>query len=322
MGTRPTYSAPLVTSLAALALLAVALFMTVPPLLAAVFGGGARGVDPAKAIVALVEEHDRLMVDYQARFNGRSVFFRPPAPVRPTPTPPAVPVERPIVTPPQRQEPQGPPPPPATYQGPPVIAVLGDRVLFRGAGARDAGQWIAVGEEVNGLKVLESNAPRSVRVAHQRGEYDVPLFNWDMPFFRDASEKGQPIPGLSNIPVTASTSSSSARTQPAQPAPARDRTRAVATPPAATFEPPVDDAEAARQRADEQGVDLPDGHGVDHVDDMHFHQGGEPDQPEFDPDFDPDAEPEEEVTDEAENDKQDDPDGQEQDEEPENASSM
>jgi len=252
MNTRFSMNGSLVTSLAALALMVITLLVTVPPLLGAVFGRSAQGTDPADRIAMHVEQHKELMDTYKARFNGRSVFFRPPPPPRRDP-PPQV-VETPVREEPKPPPPPppGPPPPPTNYQGPGVAVVLGDRVLFRNTTGRDGGTWIAVGEEKDGIEVVATNAPRSVTVRHQRGEYEVPVFNWEMPFFQDSSMAGQPIPGLISAP--SSPSSNDAAQQPSRPGqrtappPGAGRSRAV---------PTRSDA-SAREAAFEQGIEMPE----------------------------------------------------------------
>lgn len=318
MNMRQSLNGPLVTSIAAVSLLAIMLLATVPSLLAAAFGGGVRGQDPSDRIASHVQKHDELMTTYMERFNGRSVFFRPPAPVVAAPPPPP-PKEEPKREEPPPVRPTGPAPPPDKYQGPPVSIVLGDKVLFKGATARDSGLWISVGEEVNGLKVLETNAPKSVRVAYQRGEYDVPVFDWDMSFFRDPSEARKPMEGL--IVIGTGQPSPPPQPQP-QPRNTTGRERAVPVQPAPeapeAFDPPMDDEEAMRRAAEEQGIEPGD------LDEVDFHPAGEPDEPEFDPDFDPDADPdaegevdpEEEI--DLEEEPSEDPDNPDDPDDPEN----
>ena len=276
MNTRPSLSGSLVTSIIALVLLSVTVLASLPSVLAAAFGGGAGEKDPSDTIAALIDEHEALMATYQERFNGRSVFFRPPAPAPPK-REVRVREEPKHEVPKPEPPPPGPPPPPATYQGPAVSIVLGDKVLFKGPGGRSGGNWISVGEEVNGLKVLETNAPRSVRVSYQRGEYEVPVFNWDMPFFRDAEKAREPIESLIVTPMPTAPAPTPRATEPPS------RNRAVARS-AERREGPVDD-EDARRLAEERG-------GEDAVfDDGNHFTGGEPELPDFGPDYDPNAPP-------------------------------
>lgn len=124
------------------------------------FGGDA---DPAAALANSLKKHEQLAKVDRDRFDGRSAFFMPPAPVRNIPKPPP---------PPKIEKPLPPPAPviPAEYGGKKPIAVLGPIVYF------DNFQ-IKVGEESNGIKVLSTNAPWSVKLAHDGGEYEVSL--WD-----------------------------------------------------------------------------------------------------------------------------------------------
>lgn len=124
------------------------------------FGGDA---DPAAALANSLKKHEQLAKVDRDRFDGRSAFFMPPAPVRNIPKPPP---------PPKIEKPLPPPAPviPAEYGGKKPIAILGPIVYF------DNFQ-IKIGEESNGIKVLSTNAPWSVKLAHDGGEYEVSL--WD-----------------------------------------------------------------------------------------------------------------------------------------------
>lgn len=312
-------NAPLITSVAALALLGITLATTLPPLLSAAFGGSTEGPEPSDTIAGLVQEHDELLTTYKERFIGRSAFFRPMPPPKPLPPPPKPQPKPDRDEPPPQPVRPTPPPPPATYQGPPVSVVLGDKVLFKGSSTREASMWVKLGEEVNGLKVLAINAPKSVRVAHLRGEYDVPVFNWDMPFFRDASEARMPIEGL------IITGGSPAPIQDIPPQ-SRQRREAEARSFDAGSDLPIDDADIdAQQHAlEEQGID------PYAAQDTEFQVGDDEFDPELDEELDEaewddeewtdefdDAESDTDADDEELIDEEEDPDAVEDPEDPE-----
>ena len=125
------------------------------------FGGGS---DPSSSLSDALKRHEQLADASAKRFNGRSAFFMPPAPVRKAPKP---------VKPAEPPPPPPPPPPPSAprvYAGPKPVGAIGDLIFFA-----DQSQ-IRVGEERGGVKVLASSAPWSVRLAHAGGEYDVELW--------------------------------------------------------------------------------------------------------------------------------------------------
>jgi hypothetical protein len=174
---RPLAITPsLLTSLLALLVGLLVLLVYVPGLIGAAVKPAARGEDPSDVVAQLMEDHDREFEQYRERFLGRSFFFTPPAPPRPAPPP------RPVVKrdPPPRVDPQpvetGPPPPPPDYTGPSVIMVIGNEVWFKPMLADENTMRVRVGEERNGLRVLEANPPWSVRLGHKGGEYDVSIF--------------------------------------------------------------------------------------------------------------------------------------------------
>jgi hypothetical protein len=119
-------------------------------------------VEPSSALKDSLQKHEQLAKLDRDRFDGRSAFFMPPAPVRPVPKPPP---------PPKDVKPPEPPAPiiPAEYTGKKPIAVLGPTVYF------DSFQ-VKVGEESNGIKVIATNAPWSVKLGHEGGVYDVPIW--------------------------------------------------------------------------------------------------------------------------------------------------
>ena len=124
------------------------------------FGGD---VDPSAALENSLKKHEQLAKVDRDRFDGRSAFFKPPEPVRNIPKPPP---------PPKVEKPLPPPEPviPAEYGGKRPTSVLGSIVFF------DNFQ-IKVGEQENGIKVIATNAPWSVKLGYEGGEYDVPLWS-------------------------------------------------------------------------------------------------------------------------------------------------
>jgi hypothetical protein len=120
-----------------------------------------------------------------ARFNGRSAFYIPIRIARPAPPAPkkeeVIPEPEPRVIP---EEPK-PIPPPATYTGPPLIAIFGQEAWFRGSGSGVSGVIrLKVGEEQDGLKLIETTPPLIATVEHRRGKYPIHLFEDKEPFFR------------------------------------------------------------------------------------------------------------------------------------------
>jgi hypothetical protein len=183
---RDSINANVITSVIALALaIGALLFWLVPSVFSAMLVGSNGVQNPSEQIARLVEQHEQQMVEYQARFNGRSAFFRPPArPVAlppPPPPPPPPPKEEPVEEPEEEPPPPPPPAPPAEYGGPPVLYVLGDLVVFRAESPGGQQRRVRVGQEREGLKVLSVHPPRKVVVQFEYGEYDVPIFNWAMP---------------------------------------------------------------------------------------------------------------------------------------------
>ncbi len=148
---------------ATLALIAIAAMLTlhgISNLLVALFTFGA-SMDTDKVLESALQKHEQLAKIDRERFDGRSAFYLPPEPVRNIPKPPPPKVEKP------------PPPPapviPTKYGGKKPIAVIGEIVYF-------GGLEIKVGEETEGIKVLATSAPWSVRLGYQGGEYDVSLW--------------------------------------------------------------------------------------------------------------------------------------------------
>lgn len=210
MMTRQSITGPFGLSVAALALAALFLLFTLPSLIGAVFTSGTGAARPAEAVDKLMAKHDEGMKTYQTRLNGRSPFFKPPPKyVAPPPLPPK----------PKDEEPPPPPPPvaPVTYGGPSLTAIFGDEAWFKAPTTTDKPFTLKVGETEpkSGVKLLSSDAPWSVRVAHKGGEYTVgftsAMFDRtksDM-FFKPSPKMSLPIPGLIIMPLpTASTTGS------------------------------------------------------------------------------------------------------------------
>lgn len=101
------------------------------------------------------------------RFDNRSMYSLPPAPPRRTPI-----VKREDPKPPPAID-TGPPPVPATYTGPQPSSIIGQWVIF--ASLTDENKSIKVGETKAGITVLAIDAPYSVKLGYQRGEFNVPL---------------------------------------------------------------------------------------------------------------------------------------------------
>jgi len=150
----------------ALVVTALVLVFAAVPVARSVFSGGVAEVQPEETMANLVAKNDGVMGTYEARFNGRSVFFEPRIERKPTRRVER-PVERPVVV--ERDpEPAG---PPRTYTGPSIKAMIGDEVLFHD------GLRVRAGETGDGVHVISVDAPWSARVAYAGGEYDVSLFD-------------------------------------------------------------------------------------------------------------------------------------------------
>lgn len=134
---------------------------------------------------SLIEKHNEFALLDIARFNGRSAFFKPIP--RPRKTPKYVP-PIPREPDPEEREPEEPKPPkpPQTYMGPPLIAIIGDEAWFRGSGSGfEAVIRLRSGEEKNGLMLVGTEEPTFAMVQHRGGDYTLPLFTVEEPFFLD-----------------------------------------------------------------------------------------------------------------------------------------
>jgi hypothetical protein len=202
---RESINATTMTSAAAIALAAIVLLSTGWSAFSAIFIRTNGANDPSDGIARLIAEYEKDIELYQARFNGRSAFFRPPArPAPAPPPPPPPPVEEEEEEEVEEVEPPPPPPPPvpSEYDGPPVLYVLGDMVVFRSGTPGEPGKRIRVGQVRDGIDIVSVSPPRSVRLGYQpdgyeRGEFDVPIFDWSMPGLGgDEVSRGGALPGL------------------------------------------------------------------------------------------------------------------------------
>ena len=105
-GFRPT--APLMVSAIAATVAVIAIGFGVRDLVSAAFTSSVSESE-ADPLTVLTEEGAKSLVDARKRFDGRSVFVMPSAPVRKAKATPA-----PLVPPPPPPDP-GPPPPPSSY---------------------------------------------------------------------------------------------------------------------------------------------------------------------------------------------------------------
>lgn len=185
MRTQPKVNGPLTWSLLFIIVAAIAVVMALPALLGAVFSPGTGKAAVDTKFAELMDAHEDSLAAYRARFDGRSVFFKPPQPR------PDMPVRAPDPTPRIETPSSDIPMTPSSYTGPTIRALIGDTVWFHG------GLRVAVGEEANGVQVLSVDAPWSATVAYLGGEYDVPLFENLTPFFQDPNtDNSTPPPGL------------------------------------------------------------------------------------------------------------------------------
>ena len=152
-----------IIGLAAIALAIGSLLITLPSLASAIFASSLNNQSGQGNLSALLTNHEEDLDTYLDRFEGRSLFFRPkPYPVK------TKHVEPKTETKTIDDKPSGPPP---TYTGPKVIGAFGSEVWFKD------NLKIPVGEEKQRVKVLQINAPWTVKLAHAGGEYVVPIFS-------------------------------------------------------------------------------------------------------------------------------------------------
>lgn len=149
----------------AIAIALIGIALRVPAVLQAVFAPKL-GTDPTvDTIKNYVANHETSVATYAGRFDGRSLFFKPRAPIVKRPEPDRSVDVSVDMTPP-------PPTAPASYSGPPIVGVVGDTVWFK------KGVKVRLGEEGNGITVLSlEGVPWEVRLGHLGGEYDVKVFS-------------------------------------------------------------------------------------------------------------------------------------------------
>lgn len=186
---------PMLWSSTSIVLMVLVLTFTLPSLLVAMFGFGPGEPEIATMLSSLMSEHEEMMTTYQARFNGRSVFFTPPPTPKPKPKSPIQKLETqrttPTIKPPPTEEPIS-----EKYTGPSIMGIFGEEVWFVGSGFQKDILRISVGEEKNGIKILATDPPWSVTVQYNRGEYEVNLFEIrDLGFDKPAVEVPPP-PGV------------------------------------------------------------------------------------------------------------------------------
>ncbi len=187
--TRLPFNVPLVASVIAIAYASLVMVAQLSELAGAVLTPRP-GEDPTQArIDAYLAEHADGMNTYRARFDGRSLFFKPKRP--PPPPRPVVertsPVERPSTPLPD-------PGPPMTYGGPSIRFVVGDEVWFHD------GVHASVGETVNDVTIIASDPPWTVTLGYAGGEYPIELFE-RKELFRDQPNKtsSATFPGLKSV---------------------------------------------------------------------------------------------------------------------------
>ena len=192
----------LVWSVICLGLVALVLIVAAPPLLDAAFASSPDELQVASALQTRLTGHEEALNQHQARFNGRSVFYKPLPKPKPVPQ-----RDRPVVldtTPAEPPKPPGPPPPNPIYTGPSIMAILGDEVWFTNPSRGEPPLRIKVGEEAADIKVNSVDPPWRINVNYRDGgPYDVSLFDLKS-FLTDATESTQvaPPPGLIEAPRT------------------------------------------------------------------------------------------------------------------------
>lgn len=189
-------NAPLVVSAISVAVIVVIAFSALATSLAAAFGIGAADGDPGEAVKRLVAKSQEKNQTYQDRFNGRSVFYKPPA------WPPAPHREEIVEKPPIFEAPRDTKPViNPIYTGPGIWYAIGDVIRFRAKSASEKPIDIRVGEEKNGIRVISTNLPWTVRVGYMGGEYDVNIWERKPDGFLLAQAPAiEVVPGLIEVP--------------------------------------------------------------------------------------------------------------------------
>ena len=155
------WSGPLIASMLAIAIAAIAVALEVPRLASAVFSPG-ESIRDFDLAAELAMKHGRQSEVNARRFEGRSPFVVPNRP-------PTRPAARPRPEPRPKQtvatKPPAPSGPPKTYQGPRPVGVAVNAVFF------ENGDVIYQGQERGGVTVLAVLGPNEVRLGHRGGEY-------------------------------------------------------------------------------------------------------------------------------------------------------
>lgn len=170
-----------IVGLTAIALAIGSLLITMPSLASAIFASSLTSHSDQDNLSAFLTSHEKDLDTYLDRFEGRSLFFRP----KPYPTsapPPKDTLKKEAI-----KTEIGPPP---TYTGPKVIGAFGSEVWFKD------NLKIPIGDEKNRVKVLQINAPWTVKLGHAGGEYVVPIFSDRL---TDSDEFSSPLK-LKSIP--------------------------------------------------------------------------------------------------------------------------
>lgn len=163
------WSGPLVTSVIAIALAIGVVLANIPTLIQALSSPNSDGNDQ-DIFATLTEAHNRQAEVSSRRFLGRSPFVVPGRP-RTRPAPPPVRTERPKPEPrPVTKVDTG---PPSSYTGPDPTGVAGTVVFF------DSDLRVSIGQEENGVRVLDILGPTLVRLGHKGGEYEVSFLDDD-----------------------------------------------------------------------------------------------------------------------------------------------
>lgn len=198
MRTTPSNSTPLWISLVAIGMAAIVLVGLLRTVLGAATTGSS-GVDDVSArLDAVLTRHEALQEKHQARFDGRSVFFKPILPrIERAPV-----VREPVQPRPEVDEdpaPPPPPPPPRTYQGPGVVGFDPSFVYF------DNGLRIRIGQEAEGIEVRGVNPPWHAQLAYRGWEGEVPIFtrDWEEKILQ-GTEAFEAVKSGSGSPVGAS----------------------------------------------------------------------------------------------------------------------
>jgi hypothetical protein len=199
MISRSTLTGPLAWSVLSLAACLVLVLAGAGQIVGAAFASGAGDEKPSEFLARLEQAHTRAVETDRDRIDGRNLFY--PTRPRPKAPPPRTEPQTPRETaPPPPPPPSGPPPPPASYQGPGMVAVVGDAVWFNPV--RSDGRLLVVrmGEAKEGVSVISTNPPWSARLGYSGGEYDVDLLQRTLPGLVSAADIEATPPGL--IPVS------------------------------------------------------------------------------------------------------------------------